>query len=102
MMQGRMPGDPVSTTVEAPRGEGVAAPETRRTPSVSVVIPCLDEAQSIQECVSRARRALDGSGFRGEVIVADNGSTDGSPKLAAAAGAKVVHERRRGYGSAYL
>jgi hypothetical protein len=69
---------------------------------VSVVIPCLNEAASIERCVSRARDALEGQGWRGEVIVADNGSEDGSAELAKAAGALVVFEPRRGYGSAYL
>jgi glycosyltransferase involved in cell wall biosynthesis len=67
-----------------------------------VVIPCLDEAETIAECVTRARAALDESGLEGEVIVVDNGSTDGSGDLARAAGALVVEEPRRGYGSAYL
>ncbi len=71
-------------------------------PEVSVVIPCLDEAGSIEECVRRSRAALDQAGIRGEVVVADNGSRDGSAVLAAAAGAHVVHVSRRGYGSAYL
>ena len=71
-------------------------------PRVSVVIPCLNEAQTIEECVARARGALEESGLRGEVIVADNGSEDGSAELAERAGAHVVHEPRRGYGSAYL
>jgi glycosyltransferase involved in cell wall biosynthesis len=69
---------------------------------VSVVIPCLNEAASIERCVARARDAIDGEGWEGEVIVADNGSEDGSAELAKAAGALVVHEPRRGYGSAYL
>ena len=69
---------------------------------VSVVIPCLNEAETIEECVVRARAALSDNGIPGEVIVADNGSTDGSAELAAAAGARVIHEPRRGYGSAYL
>jgi glycosyltransferase involved in cell wall biosynthesis len=69
---------------------------------VSVVIPCLNEAASIERCVGRALEALDGQGWRGEVIVADNGSDDGSADLATQAGALVVHEPRRGYGSAYL
>ena len=73
-----------------------------RTPPVSVVIPCLNEAQNIEECVRRARAALADAGLDGEVIVADNDSDDGSAELAAAAGARVVHEPRRGYGSAYL
>ena len=69
---------------------------------MSVVIPCLNESQTIEECVRRARAALDGAGISGEVVVSDNGSDDGSPELAAAAGARVIHEPRRGYGSAYL
>jgi glycosyltransferase involved in cell wall biosynthesis len=69
---------------------------------VSVVIPCLNEAASIERCVARAREALRGNGWQGEVIVADNGSDDGSAELARDAGALVVFEPRRGYGSAYL
>jgi glycosyltransferase involved in cell wall biosynthesis len=101
-MHGRMPRDAASTVVQPPQDERVETRETRKAPFVSVVIPCLDEAQSIAECVSRARRVLDEHGLSGEVIVADNGSTDGSAELAARAGARVVHEERRGYGSAYL
>jgi glycosyltransferase involved in cell wall biosynthesis len=69
---------------------------------LSVVIPCLNEAATIQECVRRARHALDVHDIEGEVIVADNGSDDGSAVLAAAEGARVVDEPERGYGSAYL
>ena len=76
-----------------------AAPATRR---VSVVIPCLNEAETIGECVVRSRSVLEENGLEGEVIVVDNGSTDGSGDLARAAGARVVEEPRRGYGSAYL
>ncbi len=71
-------------------------------PDVSVVIPCLNEAGTIEECVRRARAALDSREIAGELIVVDNGSDDGSGGLAAAAGAHVVLERERGYGSAYL
>jgi glycosyltransferase involved in cell wall biosynthesis len=78
-----------------------AAPETT-TPLVSVVIPCLNEAENIEEVVRRARHALDAAGLSGEVIVADNDSDDDSARLAHDAGARVVHEPRRGYGSAYL
>jgi Glycosyl transferase family 2 len=73
-----------------------------RAPVVSVVIPCLDEAEAIERCVAAARAGLESGGLDGEVIVVDNGSADGSADLAAAAGATVVVERRRGYGSAYL
>jgi glycosyltransferase involved in cell wall biosynthesis len=75
------------------------APSTRR---VSVLIPCLDEAETIAECVTSAREVLEENGLEGEVIVVDNGSTDGSGELARSAGALVVEEPRRGYGSAYL
>jgi glycosyltransferase involved in cell wall biosynthesis len=67
---------------------------------VSIVMPCLDEAEAIEMCVAEALGALAKAGLTGEVIVVDNGSTDGSPELAASAGARVVHERIRGYGSA--
>jgi glycosyltransferase involved in cell wall biosynthesis len=69
---------------------------------VSVVIPCLNEAENIEECVRRAFAAMQGAGIPGEVVVSDNNSTDGSGDLARAAGARVVHEMRPGYGSAYL
>jgi glycosyltransferase involved in cell wall biosynthesis len=69
---------------------------------VSVVIPCLNEAGSIEECVRAAHGGLDQGGYQGEVLVVDNGSTDGSGDLAAGAGARVVLEQRRGYGNAYL
>lgn len=70
-------------------------------PLVSVVIPCLNEAAHIEECVSRAWAALRENGLDGEVIVVDNASDDGSGELARRAGATVVEEARRGYGSAY-
>ena len=71
-------------------------------PLVSVVIPCLNEAENIEECVIAALEALVRMGVPGEVIVADNDSEDDSVTLAKRAGARVVVERRRGYGSAYL
>ena len=69
---------------------------------VSVVIPCLNEAQSVGICVKKARNALKRLGICGEVVVADNGSTDGSAAIAEREGARVVHQPVRGYGSAYL
>src|SRR6185312_6547733 len=80
---------------------GVVRPDADR-PLVSVVIPCLNEAQNIEACVTQAREALERNGISGEVVVADNDSDDGSPQLAREAGARVIHEPRRGYGSAYL
>jgi glycosyltransferase involved in cell wall biosynthesis len=85
---------PTPTTVPSPDPPGEVL--------VSVVMPCLNEADGVGICVEKARRALDKMGVPGEVLVVDNGSTDGSAEIAARAGARVVHERRRGYGAAYL
>jgi glycosyltransferase involved in cell wall biosynthesis len=67
---------------------------------VSVVLPCLDEAESVGACTKEALDALAAEGLPGEVVVVDNGSTDGSAEIAEAAGARVVYESRPGYGSA--
>jgi glycosyltransferase involved in cell wall biosynthesis len=75
------------------RGEGSQA-------SVSVVLPCLDEAANVGRCVEIALAEIERLSIDGEVIVVDNGSTDGSPELAEAAGARVIREPRRGYGQA--
>jgi glycosyltransferase involved in cell wall biosynthesis len=69
---------------------------------VSVVIPCLNEEANIERCVTLALEALREADIPGEVVVADNASDDRSAELAVQAGARVVHEPRRGYGSAYL
>src|SRR5512143_552408 len=69
---------------------------------VSVVLPCLDEAATVGTCVTKSLDALRRLDVRGEVIVVDNGSTDGSGEVAARAGARVVGEPRRGYGSALM
>lgn len=89
-----MSAEPQSNTAIATPGETDC--------EVSVVIPCLNEARNIERCVMSAWQALDASGIDGEVVVADNGSEDGSPELAEQAGARVVHQPVRGYGSAYL
>jgi glycosyltransferase involved in cell wall biosynthesis len=80
----------------------LADAEDRSVPLVSVVIPCLNEAENIEECVTAARDALQRMQVAGEEVVADNDSEDDSARLAEQAGARVVVERRRGYGSAYL
>jgi glycosyltransferase involved in cell wall biosynthesis len=67
---------------------------------VSIVLPCLNERATVAICVREALAGLYAAGFSGEVIVADNGSSDGSPEAAETAGAKVVRCARRGYGAA--
>ena len=77
-----------------------------RTPGtsvqLSVLIPCLNEEGNIADCVTNAQGALDANAIEGEIIVIDNGSEDDSARLAEDAGARMVSEPRRGYGSAYL
>ena len=67
---------------------------------LTVVLPCLNERETVVTCVQKAVAALQKAGIHGEVIVADNGSTDGSVELAQSAGARVVHVDQRGYGNA--
>ena len=69
---------------------------------LSVVMPCLNERETVVVCVRKALEGIAAAGVVGEVIVADNGSTDGSQELARAAGARIVHATERGYGSALL
>ena len=69
---------------------------------ISVVMPCLNEEKTIGACVAQALAALDHAGLRGEVIVADNGSTDRSVEIALELGARVVQVEKKGYGSALL
>lgn len=67
---------------------------------LSVVMPCLNEARTLPTCIGKARAFLSESGIEGEIVVADNGSTDGSQELAEAHGARVISVPRRGYGAA--
>jgi hypothetical protein len=70
--------------------------------AVSAVIPCLNEEQTLAICIQKAMRSFAAIGIEGEVVVADNGSTDRSIEIATSLGARVVHERRKGYGAALL
>ncbi len=67
---------------------------------LSVVMPCLNEADTLATCIDKAHRAMKEHGIHGEVVVADNGSTDGSIEIAEEHGARVVHVSEKGYGSA--
>ncbi|MEJ6394207.1 glycosyltransferase family 2 protein [Gymnodinialimonas sp. 2305UL16-5] len=69
---------------------------------LTILMPCLNEAETIEVCVRKAMRYLDESGIDGEVVIADNGSTDGSQAMAEALGARVVHVPMRGYGAALI
>jgi len=84
-----------------PQGHGPAS-DTAAPFEVAVIMPCLDEARTVGVCVSKALATFRRLGVRGEVVVVDNGSTDGSREIAEQAGARVVREERRGYGSALM
>jgi glycosyltransferase involved in cell wall biosynthesis len=75
---------------------------TAQNVRISVVLPCLNEERAVGQVVDEAWQGIESVGGAGEVIVVDNGSTDRSPEIAEEHGARVVHEERRGYGSAYL
>ena len=90
------------STLDHSLSSDAVAPLQRDQLTVSIVIPCLNEEENIVEVVTRARSVLEREGITGEVVVADNRSEDRSAKLASEAGAHVVAEPRRGYGSAYL
>src|SRR5689334_7361676 len=72
------------------------------TIELSVVMPCLNEADTLESCIKKAQRALAELGISGEIIIADNGSTDGSREIAEYLGARVVPVEARGYGSALM
>lgn len=69
---------------------------------LSIVVPCLNEAETVGECVEKAMKFLSDNQIKGEVIVADNGSNDGSPQIASDKGARVVFVQDKGYGSALM
>lgn len=69
---------------------------------LSVVMPCLNEADTLEVCLRKAERAMREHGIKGEIIVADNGSTDGSIEIALRNGARLVHVKEKGYGSALM
>ena len=67
---------------------------------LSIIMPCLNEAETLAVCIGKAKDYLARSGVSGEVVIGDNGSTDGSQSIALALGARVVNVTQRGYGSA--
>lgn len=74
--------------------------QTEPALELSVVMPCLNEADTLEICIQKAQRALKEHAIQGEIIIADNGSTDGSQKIAERLGARVIEVSEKGYGSA--
>lgn len=69
---------------------------------LTILMPCLNEAETLATCIKKARTFLDESGVNGEIVVADNGSTDGSQQIAIENGARVVNVPEKGYGAALI
>jgi glycosyltransferase involved in cell wall biosynthesis len=89
----------VTVAQRSPKRHEAAVPEAVE---VSIVMPCLNEAETLATCIQKAQRAIERDGLAAEIIVADNGSTDGSQVIARELGAKVVPVERKGYGSALI
>jgi glycosyltransferase involved in cell wall biosynthesis len=81
--------------------DSLAAPNAA-WPELSIVMPCLNEADTLAVCIHKAQAALDENNIAGEIIIADNGSTDGSQSIASAMGARIVPVDEKGYGSALM
>lgn len=92
------------TRLEEPARTEMLSPEEGPSGAVelSVVMPCLNEADTLAACISKAQRAMKDNGIVGEVVIADNGSSDGSPDIALQLGARLIRVPTRGYGSALM
>src|SRR6202140_5027972 len=89
----------MSVAQRSPKQQAAPSP---RPVEVSIVMPCLNEAETLATCIQKAQQAIQKDGLSAEIIVADNGSTDGSQMIAAELGARVVPVKRKGYGSALI
>jgi glycosyltransferase involved in cell wall biosynthesis len=69
---------------------------------LTILMPCLNEKETLGTCIRKARTSIENNKLNAEILIADNGSTDGSQEIAAREGARVIHVRRRGYGNALL
>jgi glycosyltransferase involved in cell wall biosynthesis len=93
----------VGTALKAETHQEATAPvKNSETIEVSVVMPCLNESETLASCIGKAQRALREANIAGEVVVADNGSSDGSVQIAETLGARVVNVEAKGYGSALM
>lgn len=70
--------------------------------NLTVLLPCLNESETLETCIKKAQASISASGLTGEVLVADNGSSDGSQEIAKSLGARLIHVKQKGYGSALL
>ena len=75
-------------------------PDVTNTIELSILMPCLNEAETLRACIEKARMGIERSGVGGEILVADNGSQDSSVQIAEECGARVVHVGKKGYGNA--
>jgi glycosyltransferase involved in cell wall biosynthesis len=103
-MTSSTPSSPAATTatVAVPAPLNGAASESERTPEISVVMPCLNEADTIAVCIEKAQAAMREHNIVGEIVIADNGSTDASKEIAEGLGARVVPVPLKGYGNALM
>ena len=85
---------------EGGRTPGLEGGAGGESPEISIVLPCLNEEETLPDCLGRAREGLEAAGLRGEIVVVDNGSTDRSAEIARSLGARVATEGVRGYGAA--
>src|SRR5215468_7560182 len=98
----RFPADNAADRVKTKLRDSAAVQDRIAEIEVSVVIPCLNEADTIASCIMRARKALNDNRINGEIVVADNGSTDRSAEIANTNGARVVPVAEPGYGNALM
>jgi glycosyltransferase involved in cell wall biosynthesis len=89
------------TTMSAHDNRIIGRTETEEL-ELSVVMPCLNEADTLETCIRKAQKALTEANIRGEIVIADNGSNDGSVEIAERCGARVVHVESKGYGNALM
>src|SRR6185369_15300065 len=80
----------------------LAAGSHEKAHELSIVMPCLNEAETLAACITKAQQSLRQNNIVGEIVIADNGSNDGSQELATSLGARVVNVAARGYGSALM
>ena len=92
----------MSPTRKSPAPETIYPDSASGEIELSIVMPCLNEAESIGECIRKAHAGLRDANARGEIVIADNGSTDGSQQIARELGARVVDVSKKGYGAALL